>query len=133
MSFFICRCTDEQNRSLLSRFIGTVKESWSRRNSTAVGPPFRDDQRAAQGTRPAVVRQSLPLHVSQQDLTDRNRSSDGHCHSSELQRIHRQLVEKLEPLVSESASEFSARRYALFSHVLTYRSQSFPKVSTRVC
>jgi len=122
--FVVIRWTLQQNRSLLSRFIGTVKESWSRRSSAAVGTPSRDDQREVRGTRPTVVRQSLQPHVSQRDLTYRNGSPDGHCHSIELQRIHRQLVEKLEPLMSES--EFSARRYALFSHVLPCQSRSFP-------
>ena len=77
-----------------------------------MSPPSRDDQPAAQDVRPAGVPQTLQLPAadtgrSQGDLTDGNGSPvDGHRRSTELLRMHRHLVEKLETI-----SEFSASRY----------------------
>jgi len=95
----------EQNPSLLSRFIDTVKQSWSRRSSAAVGPPSRDDPTDA---RPSL--DWLSATDCGQPEVDLSGSPNAPLHSTDFQRIHRQLVEKLEPPISESASEFSASR-----------------------
>jgi len=113
----------EQNASLLSRFIGTVKQSWSRRSSDAVDLPSRDDPQATQWDAfSTVIQQKLPVSAGdtgrrEEDLNDWHGSPVRLHHSTELQRIHSQLVEKLEPLLSESTSEFSARRFAVLSEL----------------
>ena len=105
--------SSSHNQSLLSRFIGTVKQSWSRQSlavaslSRVVGRQvFQTDSRRSTMVVPVTLLPPVTdARWSEEDLT----RVQGH--TTEQQRVHTQLEHELETLPSQNASEFSTMRF----------------------
>jgi len=109
--------TSEQNPSLLTRFIGTIKQSWSRRGSVAVSDLLKTPTESLSTPVWQTPRLTAAERPRDDLVNDRGAHAydDGHHQSTELWQVHRLLVNRLEPPRSDYTSKFSASRFAVIN------------------